>query len=452
MNRIKFLALLKKHGYNGGEDLTAVKDFLKDTDLVDDSNQPIDIDATWANVERKTLKFAATQETADTTKAIGNIDRMIAEKAAPNFTIKGFRREMAKKNYKAKAALGLTRFADPDIAELACSAFRFASAEAVGMKSYAARGDDEGILQKASAFTNTGGQALINPEYTNLLLYATEPVGVANRLAYVVNMTSDEQYNRRKTDILTIAHRSPTGAYAETANAYDMVKLNARDMGGICRLPMNLMDDNSISAVDDIAATVQEARDIRTDTDYILADGTATYGGNVGLNNGLVSGAYVAAASATWASQTEADLLLMVGSVQNCNFGRAKWLCSRQWFMQVPVRLGLAKSGVTAKEFQTGGSIESFKSGNPTILDFPVEFSELMPIAGGGAGEKVAFFGDFVAGTMLGNRNTLEVATSEHAYFTTGEVGVRIRVRGAVNICGDGRGSTFGPIRALKNS
>lgn len=452
MNRIKFLALLKKHGYNGGEDLTAVKEFLKDTDLVDEANQPIDVDATWAKVERKTLRFAGQTETTDI-KAISNIDRMIAEREAPAMSIADMPVRMAKSRYNHKAKQGLTRFADADEAEAVGAAFRFHAFSQT--KNYSQLGKDEKILTKAaSAFTNTGGAALIAPQYIQSLLYATEPFGAARKLAHIVNMTSDMSDQPRKTDILSLTHRLPNGSYAETQNSYDLVKLIAKDAGGIARIPKTLIDDNAISIVEDIAATIEEARGIREDTDYFNGTGASTYGGNVGLISGLPSGAYIAqATSNTWATQVIADLLGLVGVVQNVETSRLCFVCSRQYYVQVMARLALANTGVgglTASELRAGTVINGIKA-DAMFLGFPVVFAQQMPTATA-TGQKCVYFGDFMAGSMIGTRNEIDIATSDHAYFTTGEIGIRVSVRGCVNICGDGRGTTYGPIVGLKTS
>lgn len=455
MNRIKFLNLLKKHGYNGGEDLDAVKTFLTTngyTDLTDEADKPIDVDAVWAITERKSLKLAGSHESDTLTAQVKGIDGIIASKQAPMMSIADMPVRSAKARYNHKAKQGLTKFADADEAEIVGAAFRFHTMAKAG---YAQLGNDEKILTKAaSAFTNTGGAALVAPQYIQSLLYATEPFGAARKLANIVTMTSETSDQPRKTDILSLTHRLPNGSYSETQNSYDLVKLIAKDAGGIARIPNTLIADNAISVVDDIAGTIQEARGIREDLDYFKGDGTSTYGGNVGLINGLPSGAYIAqATSNTWATQVIADILGLVGVVENVNPDRLAFACSRQYYVQVMARLALANTGVgglTATELRAGVVMNGIKA-DAMFLGFPVVFAQQMPVATA-TSQKCLYFGDFMAGSMLGTRNQIDIATSEHAYFTTGELGVRVSVRGCVNICGDGRGGTYGPIVALKTS
>jgi hypothetical protein len=69
-----------------------------------------------------------------------------------------------------------------------------------------------------------------------------------------------------------------------------------------------------------------------------------------------------------------------------------------------------------------------------------------------GSAQKNLYFGDYLSASMLGDRREVTVATSEHAYFTSDGFGVRAISRFTVNIHGDGRASTYGPIVALKTT
>lgn len=455
-NRSDLLGMLKKHfAYAGGEDRAAVDALLvsKEIGTLEDDAGPIDLNKVWDTIApRKSFRFPGAEPSADPgIDAVKGIDGIIASKQAPAMSIADMPVRLAKSRYNHKAKQGLTRFENADEAEAVGAAFRF---HTLAKHGYARLGDDEKILTKAaSAFTNTGGAALIAPQFIQVLSYATEPFGAARTLANIVPMISDMADQPRKTDIFSLSHRLPTGAYTETQNSYDLVKLTAKDAGGIARIPLTLIADNAISIVEDIAATVQEARGIREDKDYFIGDGTSTYGGNVGLVAGLVSGAYIAqATSNTWATQTIADIIGLIGVVENCNTSRLCFVCSRQYFVQVMARLAMstAAGGLTATEIKGGVVVNGIKA-DAMFLGFPVVFAQQMPIVSA-TSQKCLYFGDFQAGSMLGTRNQLDIATSEHAYFTTGELGVRVSVRGCVNICGDGRGGTYGPIVALKTS
>jgi HK97 family phage major capsid protein len=74
-----------------------------------------------------------------------------------------------------------------------------------------------------------------------------------------------------------------------------------------------------------------------------------------------------------------------------------------------------------------------------------------MVTAGGTPGSRCIYFGDFVGGSMLGDRQQLAVEYSRERYFDSDQSAWRGTARIAVNIHGDGKGSTYGPIVAGVN-
>jgi HK97 family phage major capsid protein len=92
--------------------------------------------------------------------------------------------------------------------------------------------------------------------------------------------------------------------------------------------------------------------------------------------------------------------------------------------------------------------IASGNLGGGTFMGYPVQFAQVMPIASASA-SRVCYFGDFMGGSMIGDRQDLTIATSDQFLFSTNSVAVRGIARFNVNIHGDGRGSTVGPIAAL---
>jgi len=454
--RIELLGLLAKHlEYKGGEDLAAIKSHLaaqKITKLEDAEGNEIDLDGSWENVERKSFKFP-TSEPSTKARDMSRMDAIVESHEAPAGIVKGRREEMLKKAYNQKAARGLTVFGEGDLAEYTAASFRYEVFNQV-QKDYSQKARDLEIITKAqSVYTNTGGGSLIDPQILAGMLYSTEPAGAAGKLANIVTMTSESTWAKRKTGIFSLSHRLPTGQYASTQNSYDNVLLTARDMGGIIDIPQNLIDDAAISVADDLAATCGEARDIREDTDFILGDGSATYGNQVGLANALPTAAYISGAGNSWSALTLNDHLGLIGSVQNVKTSRLAWLASRQYYVQVMCKLALAAGGTRPQDIGQGVVVNGIKA-DAMFLGFPVVFEENNMAVASGSAVKSTYFGDFVGGSMIGRRTTLEVASSEHFKFDTGFVSFRVRARGCVNICGDGRvpATTYGPIVCLKTT
>ena len=141
---------------------------------------------------------------------------------------------------------------------------------------------------------------------------------------------------------------------------------------------------------------------------------------------------------------TIANFTDAIGAVQNVNPSRLAFVCSRQFFAQVMLRLQNATNQF--RELTTGMAGMS-----ATFMGYPVYFSQVMPVATGTA-NRACYFGDFVGATMIGDRRMLEIATSDQFYFNTDSIAVRGTARFNVNIHGDGRGSTVGPIFCIRGN
>ncbi len=440
------LQKFKDAGYTGDAQLVNVQAWLKekefDTDKVEIDGKEFVIADVFA--ERKAFSFKSDPETKS--REVNRVTAMLEEKQAPAGFIKGKRVETLKKNYQAKADRGHTKFADADEAELLAAGFRLSF---MGQKDYSQRQADTEIMTKGqSVYTNTGGGALIDPQFLAGLLYVTEPTGATRRLANIVNMTSDVTWAKRKTGILAMAHRLPSGSYASSENTYDNVQLTARDVGCIVNVPQNLIDDAAISVIDDLASSAQEALQKREDADYTSGSAAAANGNQVGLAAALPSGAYIDAAGNSWSAITDANILSLIGSVQNVDLGRCAFLCSRQFYVQVLAKLAQAKGGVTGQEVYSGVVVNGIKA-NAVYQGFPVVFEQNNLPTATAVSTKSLYFGDFMGASMLGVRKSLEVAVSEHSSFSTGGVDVRFSTRSCINIHGDGKGSTYGPVVCL---
>ena len=439
MDRKSLIEALKGNGYTGSDtDPAAVKSWMAsqgiDTNEVDaPDGTKLKFDDVWAKAP--TMKLRAPSATP-----VGN---PADPGRGPEVMVKGRWREKAKKAYDIKAQLGKTAYADSDEAEFATAQIRLVTA---GQKHYDQKRADMEIVQKAMAGVhNYTGGALIPESYVAQLIYLTETYGVARKVANVVTMTRDIQRQPRKTGIVTMAHRAATGSFALSDNAYDTVNLTAKDVGCLVKVNINLFDDAAINVADDINSSVAEAQLIREDSDYVLGDGTATYGNQLGLANALPSGAYIDASGNAWSAIVSGDIAKIIGSVENVNPARLAFMGTRQWYAQVGIRMNIELQRF--KEIigpSTGG-------GDASLLGYPFYFTQVMPTASASA-SKCLYFGDFMGGSMLGVRKDVQIATSDSFYFDTGDIAIRAHARMNVNIHGDGRGSTYGPIVCLKTT
>jgi HK97 family phage major capsid protein len=233
-----------------------------------------------------------------------------------------------------------------------------------------------------------------------------------------------------------------TGTITAGDNNYGNVTLVAKKYGALFQVSRELLIDSAVNIADDIARSIAEAQAIAEDDAYFKGDGSATYANQLGLLNSLPSGAVSSAIS--WSSLAISDFTTMMGKVANIDPSRLAFICSRQFFYQVMLKLEKATS-------QFKMLAEGLPGADVSFLGYPVYFSQRMPLTST-ASTHSCYFGDFTGGTMLGDRKQLEVMTSDIYYFNTDSLGVRGISRFCVNIHGDGRAGSNGPIGALLGS
>lgn len=488
--RAQLLMQLKAHGYNGPADLKQVKAWIREnSEIIGLDESDADLDTIWKSnpkIKAVTLDVMGGTLTVEeqagaegaaavppeegedpqemrARSAMGRDAARFANAAASktgkvhaamvHTEGKGGRYGAARKMYDARVkSLGVgkglrqARWTDGDTAEYAGAFLRVAAAKAARVE-YPRMAEDLDIVGKGQfEHTNTLGGFLVPEEVETQLIWLTEQYGVARRVANVVAMGSDTKWQPRKTGIGSASHIAEGGTMTATNNTYDRVELVARKVYRLCTASSEVLEDAAVGVADDLADSFAEAFSSREDDDYINGDGTAAYGGHVGLKNSA-NVPSVSASGNAWSAIVHGDMLKALGSLENVNPARIGIICSRQFYYQVLVGIAKNKSGATpADAFGTGGMSLNFMDAMWDGL--PVVFSQKCATASGSA-VKSAYIGDFVGGSMFGNRRGVTVATSEHYAFNTDEIAWRATERFTVNIHGDGKGSTFGPMVTL---
>ena len=458
MDWTKVLAFAKKEGYTGSDtDAAAVKEHLasKSITLAGEDGNDLDLVALAAkhvepapvaqvedtkSIETLTKENEALREQARNVAALA-----VNAGAVPSAIIKEKRMntDTSKKMYDAKVKSGKASFVDADQAEIFGATARLAL---MGGKSYEAKAADLEIAKKGQVeFDNALGGFLVPEEFVSQLIYLTEPYGVARKIANVVRMNRDISRFPRKTSIASMTWAGEGQSTTVSNNGYDNVELAARKLQLLMQASNEVLADAAVNIADDLATSIREAYDIALDNAYFLGDGTSTYGGYMGLANALPSSAYISASGAAWSNITSSDFTAALGSLQNVNTARIAMVCSRQFYFQVMLRLEKATSQF--KEL-TGPALAG---ADASFLGYPVYFSQVLPTASAGTTKSV-YIGDFVGGSMVGERRDLTIASSEHYAFNTDTWTWRATARASVAIHGDGRASTYGPIVALKTT
>jgi len=437
LTRKTLIDSLKANGLTGEVTLETAKAHVatlaaEGIEFADEAGAAIDVDSVWN--AKSTIKIADDVASVKGTKAPhAAID---INKEPHMFTIGN----ASRKAYERKVASGKAAFDCADQAEMFGAWARLSLLKG---NDYGAKKADLEIAGKAGVeFNQQLGGALVPIEFIPNLVWLTEKYGIARKVANVVPMSRDVTQVPRKTAIQAMSPIAETGTITAGDNNYGNVTLVAKKYGALFQVSRELLIDSAVNIADDIARSIAEAQAIAEDDAYFKGDGSATYANQLGLLNSLPSGAVSSAIS--WSSLAISDFTTMMGKVANIDPSRLAFICSRQFFYQVMLKLEKATS-------QFKMLAEGLPGADVSFLGYPVYFSQRMPLTST-ASTHSCYFGDFTGGTMLGDRKQLEVMTSDIYYFNTDSLGVRGISRFCVNIHGDGRAGSNGPIGALLGS
>lgn len=490
MNRKSLLEALRKQGYKGKADLAEIKTFLSEAGQDSENIEvPGDggvavatkIDTIWA----KTATFALEAQELDVEPEATEGDEPEAEtKAAPKakakpgfgfkagglhtqFAVHDHSRDRATKRYENRIAAKRANpyakdaalFDSPDEAEAFGAWARTRIARQMN-EEHKRFGEDMDILKRwgqktGVTYSNTAGGATVPQEFMANLIWRTEQYGAARKVANVVRMNRDNLVVPRKTGIVSMAFVQEGSAATAADNTYDNVELTAKKAMALVQASTEWFEDSAINVADDYGNTFAEAQAYLEDGCLFLGDGTATYGGFVGLNVALpggstptsaASGAYLTAAA--WGSMTLATFDNARGAVQNVKNSRCVYAGSRQFYHQVCVRFDKQ-----ATQYKDAGAsyAAGFNGADASFNGFPFYFVQVMPTATS-SNARSCYFGDISSIAMLGDRRDLRIDVSRERYFDSDSIGIRATSRIAVNVHGDGRGSSVGPVACILGS
>jgi len=440
LTRKTLIDSLRANGLTGEVTLESAKAHIARLDaegvtFADENGKPVDVDAVWS------AKSAITVPADMSAKGTKAPHAAIADEATDSVGPQRFNIGNAnRKAYARKVAEGKAAFNDADQAE----AFgAWARATLAGSGEYGQKKADLDIVRKAQVeFNNQLGGALVPIEFMPNLVWLTEQYGVARKLANVVPMSRDVMTVPRKTGIAAMAPAAEDATISAADNTFGNVTLTSKKYAVLTRVSRELLADSAINVADEVARSIAEAQAIAEDQAYFLGDGTATYANQIGLAQALPSGNV--GSGTAWNSMTTDNFTRVMATLQFVNESRLAFVCSRQFYYQVMLRLDKAQS-----QFKT--LAEGLPGSNAMFLGYPVFFSQVLPITSGAT--RPCYFGDFMGGSMIGDRRQLEIATSDQFYFNQDALAVRGTARFVVNIHLDGRNTPaagpLGPIGAL---
>lgn len=310
---------------------------------------------------------------------------------------------------------------------------------------------DHGISLKAqSEGVNTAGGVLVPDQFTNDIIDLRESYGVFRQYSRVRPMSSDVMLIPRRSSGLTVYFPSEGGSITESEKGWNNVTLTAKKFACLAKMSSELNEDAIIDIGSDLASEIAYAFANKEDECGFNGDGTSTYCGITGVRAALravdatianIKGLYVGTGNA-YSELTLTDFEGVVSLLpQYADTPNARWFMHRTFYYQVAVREALEAGGVTKEEIVNGQR-------TPMYLGYPVVFSQVLPKVEGNS-QICALLGDLALATSLGDRRGVTIATSEHAYFSTDQIGIRGTQRVDI-VCHDvGNTTDAGPLVGL---
>lgn len=318
---------------------------------------------------------------------------------------------------------------------------------------------DAGVLKRPGDMTleqlaqvggiNTAGGYLVPPQLLNAIIDLREQYGVFRQNVRVISMSSDNVMVPRRTGGLTAYFVGENAEITASEKSWDQVQLTAKKLGALVKYSSEIAEDAVINLASDLASEIAYAFALKEDQCGFNGDGTSTYGGirgvTVKINDGNHAGSIFTAASGNTAFSTLdlVDFHGVTGLLPQYAKNRARWYCSSVAWSEAMERLMYAGGGNTVSTIG-GGS-------GPSFLGYPVVISQVLnSVSAADTSAIKLLFGDLSMAAAMGDRRSIEIATSADRYFELDQLAIRGTERFDINVHDIGGGSTAGPIVALK--
>ena len=310
---------------------------------------------------------------------------------------------------------------------------------------------DHGIeMRVQTEGVNTAGGWLVPDELETAIIDLRETYGMFRQEARVLPMSSDHMIIPRRTSGVTAYFPGETTATTASDVAWNNVELTAKKCTALTRMSTDLAEDAIISIADAVADEMAWAFAKKEDECGIDGDGTATYGGMVGMRVAMLTGAstgafFAGATNDNWSEVLDADLTSTQSLVPAYALANAKWYCSNPCKIGVFDRLTLAAGGATATERAEGVT--------PQYNGYPIVTSAAMPSTDGvGLNATIMlWFGNLKLSTTMGIRRGITLKVSTDRYLEYDQVGILATERFViVNHDFGGAAGVTGPVAGLQ--
>lgn len=295
----------------------------------------------------------------------------------------------------------------------------------------------------------TSGGYLVPAPLADAVIVSRQETGACRKLARVVQMGSDTLAFPKQSDGTTVYYPGEEGAITASDLDFGRVTLTAGKRAIYSLMSTEIHDDSMVSIVDLLAADMGHQFALQEDKEFILGDGTSSYGGVGGVKTKIEAATAGIATAATghdtWAEIDASDLMGVMSKLPGrFRAGRLAWLCSAAFKWQVFDRLCLAQGGSLTINMVEGVPQAMFAG-------YPIVVSDFCPTSTAAA-TVCCYFGNWQQAVLLGERTEVRIATSEHIAFQTDQLAIRATTRYDINFHEAGDTSNAGAVVALKTA
>jgi HK97 family phage major capsid protein len=257
---------------------------------------------------------------------------------------------------------------------------------------------------------SAGGYFVPQPMVTEIIRNRDE-VGIAGRIARTVAMGSDTLQLPEESTRPTVYYvaEGATGTVSEGSFKKHTLIVSKRFCA--VEITRELLADSAIAAADFVVEQMGYQFSYVRDNELLNANGTSTFGGEVGLISGLSTSNRVTASSGelTAASLDLAEWEATVAALPGLYHARNPvWIMSRATWFGSCLPLANALGGNTISMLQSG-------LGGLQWMGYPVVLSDLMPAAAASA--TAALFGAFPSAVTIGDRGDMRLESDASIGF-----------------------------------
>ncbi len=285
----------------------------------------------------------------------------------------------------------------------------------------------------------SGGGYTVPDPVSEGVIEARNAIGVARQVCDVYPASSDSLSIPKLTAGQTVQYPDQADAITESDTTWGNVACTIKRRAVLTLISNQLLADSVVNMADRVASRAGYELGLREDTEFISGTGAAGFGGVSGLKNGPSAGGTVDAAGTTYAAVTLAELNTVAGTLPDKYHSGASWIMSRAMFAKGVQRLLFAQGGTTVAETTDGTGAQLF--------GYPIYFTDNFTEA---VSEFALFFGNFFMGSVIADRQGIEIASSQDYAFNQDCLAIRVQARYDLKNHDVGSGSEAGSYIGLK--